>query len=58
MTKGLMARSENIVGIVKRINHKTATLETNSSHQWRVAYSFLYRIHDVESTRKTLSKGQ
>ncbi len=53
-----MARSENIVGIVKRINHKTATLETNSSHQWRVAYSFLYRIHDVESTRKTLSKGQ
>lgn len=53
---GFNKDGENIVGIVKRINHKTATLATNTGHQWRVAYPFLYRIHDVESTRKSLSE--
>ncbi len=45
---------DNIAGIIKRINHKTVTLETNSGHQWRVAYSFLYRIHDAEKSMHTL----
>ena len=39
---------ESIVGIIKRINHKTVALETSSGHQWRVAYSFLYRVHDIK----------
>ena len=45
---GFNKDGESIVGIIKRINHKTVTLETNSGHQWRVAYSFLYRVHDAK----------
>jgi len=45
---GFNKNGENIAGIIKRINHKTVTLETSSGHQWRVAYSFLYRVLDAE----------
>lgn len=51
---GFNKDAESIVGIIRRINHKTVTLETNSGHQWRVAYSFLYRIYDVELDMKAL----
>ncbi len=52
---GFNKEGESIVGIIKRINHKTVTLETNSGHQWRVAYSFLYRVYDAEKVTHTLS---
>lgn len=51
---GFNKDGENIVGIIRRINHKTVTLETKSGHQWRVAYSFLYRIHDAEKSMNAL----
>ena len=51
---GFNKDGESIVGIIKRINYKTVTLETNSGHQWRVAYSFLYRIHDAEKSTHVL----
>lgn len=51
---GFSKEGESIVGIIKRINHKTVTLETNSGHQWRVAYSFLYRVYDAEKVTHTL----
>ena len=48
---GFDKNGENIVGIVKRINHKTVTIETKTDHhQWRVGYSHLYRVHDIELT--------
>lgn len=45
---GFNKDGESIVGNIKRINHKTVTIETATNHQWRVAYSFLYRVHDAE----------
>lgn len=51
---GFNKDGESIVGIIKRINQKTVTLETNSGHQWRVAYSFLYRIYDAEISMNAL----
>lgn len=45
---GFNRDGKNIVGIIKRINHKTVTLETIDHGQWRVAYSYLYRVHDAE----------
>lgn len=54
---GFNKDGDNIVGIIRRINHKTVTLKTNSGHQWRVAYSFLYRIHDSEKSTHALQNG-
>ncbi len=51
---GFNKDGENIIGIIKRINHKTVTLMTNSGHQWRVAYSFLYRVYDAKLAMNTL----
>ena len=45
---GFNNKGEPIVGIIKRLNQKTVTMITKSGHQWRVAYTFLYRIHDGE----------
>jgi len=46
---------ESIVGIIKRINHKTVTLKTNMGNQWRVAYAHLYKIHDAQITTNAIS---
>lgn len=46
---GFNKDGENIVGVVKRINHKTVTIETSMGHQWRVAYSFLHRIYEANT---------
>lgn len=54
---GFNKDGESIIGIIKRINHKTITLETNSGHQWRVAYSFLYRVYDVEKSMHALQNA-
>lgn len=51
---GFNNNGRSVIGVVKRINHKTVTLETKQGPQWRVAYSFLYRIHDAETTIKEL----
>lgn len=45
----------SIVGIIKRINGKTVTFITKAGHQWRVAYSHLYRVHEAEITFKPLT---
>lgn len=37
-----------IIGMIKRLNTKSVTLRTQIGSQWRVAYSFLFRIHDVD----------
>ncbi len=52
---GFNKDGERIVGIIKRINHKTVTLKTNLGNQWRVAYSFLYRVHDAKTIINSLS---
>ena len=46
---GFNKDGECIAGMIKRLNHKTVTLITKSGSQWRVAYSFLFRIHAAES---------
>ena len=51
---GFNKDGESIVGTIKRINHKTVSLKTNTAHQWRVAYTFLYRVYDVEIPTNTL----
>ncbi|PCI35163.1 MAG: hypothetical protein COB50_05600 [Thiotrichales bacterium] len=45
---GFNNNGENIVGIIKRLNHKTVTMIIKSGEQWRVGYSHLHRIHDAE----------
>jgi hypothetical protein len=35
-------------GKVVRLNQKTVTLDCGNNHQWRVAYSFLFRVFDVD----------
>lgn len=45
---GFNKDDESIIGVIRRINYKTVTVETNAGRQWRVSYSFLYRVHDGE----------
>ncbi len=52
---GFNKEGENIIGIIKRINHKTITLQTNTGSQWRVAYVYLYRIYDASIIREALA---
>jgi len=46
---GFNKDGESIVGVIKRINHKTVTLKTTIGQQWRVAYQCLYRVHEGET---------
>ena len=46
---------KDIVGIIQRLNQKTATVHTQTGHKWRVSYSYLYRIHDTEIVMEKLS---
>lgn len=50
---GFNKDGDSIIGTVKRMNHKTVTLETKLGCQWRVSYHFLYRIHDTEGKSAT-----
>ena len=51
---GFDKEGESIFGVIKRINSKTVTLETNKAQRWRVSYACLYRVHDAEITLKPL----
>jgi hypothetical protein len=53
---GFNKDGKDIIGIINRLNHKTVTLAANSGARWRVAYSYLYRIHDVEIVAESLLK--
>lgn len=53
---GFNKDGEDIVGVIKRLNHKTVTLTTNIGQEWRVAYALLYRVHDAEVAREKLIK--
>ena len=59
---GFNKEGEEIVGIIKRINQKTVTLETTSGRSWRVSYDFLYRVHEGETGRsqqiKWINEGE
>lgn len=55
---GFNNNGENIIGVIKRINGKTVTLTTNEGRQWRVAYSYLYRVHDGETNINVLLMQQ
>ncbi len=46
---GFNSDGRDIMGIVERLNHKTATIHTTTGQKWRVAYSYLYRVHDAET---------
>lgn len=39
---------EQIVGVVIRLNQKTASLATMDHRRWRVSYSLLFRVFDVD----------
>lgn len=53
---GFSKDGQDIVGIIKRRNSKTVTLVTSSGMQWRVAYSFLYRVYDGISEMERLAR--
>lgn len=54
---GFNSEGRDFVGIVHRLNHKTATVyTTNTGQKWRVSYSYLHRIHDAEIVREKLSQ--
>jgi len=36
-------------GIILRLNPKTVTLDTGDGRRWRVSYSFLYRVTDMDT---------
>jgi hypothetical protein len=40
---------ESIVGRITRLNYKTVTLVTKTHGRWRVAYSQLSRVYDIDS---------
>ena len=46
---GFNKEGEEIVGVIKRLNQKTVTLETSAGKAWRVSYTFLYRVHEGEA---------
>lgn len=48
---------EDVIGIIKRLNQKTVTLITNAGKRWRVSYSYLYKVHDADSTMEVLLKN-
>ena len=52
---GFNSDGRDFVGIVRRLNHKTATVHTNAGQKWRVSYSYLHRVHDAEIVREKLS---
>ena len=52
---GFNGDGRDFVGIVQRLNHKTATVHTNTGQKWRVSYSCLHRVHDAEIVREQLS---
>jgi len=39
---------QTIAGMIKRINLKTVSLVTRDNRRWRVAYSYLHRVHESE----------
>ncbi len=52
---GFNSDGRDFVGIVQRLNQKTATVHTNAGQKWRVSYSYLHRVHDAEIVREKLS---
>lgn len=47
-TVGFNTDGQTVVGHIKKLNRKTVTLISQEGIQWRVSYSLLYRIHDVD----------
>ena len=51
---GFNKAGKDIVGIIKSLNQKTVTLITTVNERWRVAYVYLYRVHDAETVQQQL----
>lgn len=51
---GFNKDGKNIVGLIKSLNQNTVTLIVSTGERWRVAYAYLYRIHDAEAVRQQL----
>lgn len=48
---------KSIVGVVRRINRQTVSLETKWGQQWRVGYNYLYRVHEAEPPNDLLPEA-
>lgn len=51
---GFNKDGKDIIGLIKSLNQKTVTLITSNNERWRVAYAYLYRVHDAETVRQQL----
>lgn len=45
---GFHKEGERIVGVVTRLNYKTANLSAREGHRWRVSYSMLFKVIDSD----------
>lgn len=45
---GFNKDSIQIIGIIIRLNYKTATIVTKDNHRWRVSYNYLFKIIDAD----------
>lgn len=43
------------IGIITKLNHKTASLVTNDHKRWRVGYGILFKVMDGESADQVLN---
>ncbi|MBS0358309.1 MAG: hypothetical protein JSS53_03435 [Proteobacteria bacterium] len=53
---GFNYEGEQKVGIIIRLNQKTATLTTQDNRRWRVSYSYLFKVIDTEILEKFYPK--
>ncbi len=51
---GFNKDGKDIIGTIKKMNYKTVSLVTNFGAKWRVAYCYLYRVHDAKITQEAL----
>ena len=48
----------HIVGVVTRLNHKTASVDARDGGQWRAGYGCLRRVHDTEIAMERLAMAE
>lgn len=53
-TVGFTIDDQKIIGKIIRLNLKTVTLITNDNRKWRVSYSLLFSIVDVDKKYKVI----
>lgn len=48
---GFTHKGREIIGVIMKLNPKTATLISNDGNKWRVGYNYLYRVLDSQATK-------